>query len=225
MTVAIVIPAYNEAKTIGQVVEGVTDLGTVIVVDDASTDDTSDKAANAGAIVVRHKTNAGYDGAIESGFAEADRIGATGVITFDADGQHDPSFLGAFVEAVEGDVADLVIGIRPRAARWSEALFGRYTRMRYGVPDILCGMKGYRIELYRNNGRFDGSNSIGTELAMFGLRTRVRVLSLPVPVSPRADKPRFGSALRSNVAIAAALGRAIIADLAPGTRNNGISPH
>jgi glycosyltransferase involved in cell wall biosynthesis len=225
MTVAIVIPAFNEAKTIGQVVAGVADLGTVIVVDDASTDDTAKNATNAGAFVVRHKTNAGYDGAIESGFAEADRIGATGVITFDADGQHDPSFLGAFVEALESDVADLVIGIRPRSARWSEALFGRYTRMRYGVPDILCGMKGYRIELYRTNGRFDGSHSIGTELAMFGLRTHVRVLSLPVPVAPRTDKPRFGNAFRSNLAIAAALGRAIVADLTPGTRTNGMQSH
>jgi len=220
MTVAIVIPAFNEAKTIGQVVAGVAEMGTVIVVDDASTDDTADIAANAGAFVVRHKINAGYDGAIESGFAEADRIGAKGIITFDADGQHDPSFLGAFVEALEGDAADLVIGIRPRSARWSEALFGRYTRMRYGVPDILCGMKGYSLELYRDNGRFDGSHSIGTELAMFGLRTHVRVLSLPVPVTSRADKPRFGSALRSNLAIAAALARAIVADLIPGTRTN-----
>jgi glycosyltransferase involved in cell wall biosynthesis len=225
VTVAIVIPAFNEAKTIGQVVGGVASLGTVIVVDDASSDETADNATNAGAIVVRHNTNAGYDGAIESGFAEADRLGATGVITFDADGQHDPSFLGAFVEALEGDVADLVIGIRPKAARWSEALFGGYTRMRYGVPDILCGMKGYRIELYLNNGRFDGSHSIGTELAMFGLRTHVRVLSLPVPVSPRADKPRFGSALRSNFVIAAALGRAIVADLAPVTRSKETNPH
>ncbi len=220
MTTAIVIPAYNEAQTIGQVVRGVSGFGTAIVVDDASSDDTAEAARQAGAVVVHHKINTGYDGAIESGFAEANRRGAEAVVTFDADGQHDHSCLAAFIDALEGNVADLVIGIRPDPARWSEALFGWYTRTRYGVPDILCGMKGYRMELYQRNGRFDSFRSIGTELAMFGLRNRVRVLSLPVPITPRADTPRFGSRLRSNMRIIAALGRTIIKDWSEGVRDN-----
>lgn len=212
MKTAIVIPAYNEAETIGAVVRGVAHLGTPIVVDDASSDNTVQLAIESGALVVRHTTNKGYDGAIESGFGEANRLGARAVVTFDADGQHNALTLASFVDALENDVADLVIGIRPHPARWAEGLFGRYTRARYEIPDILCGLKGYRMELYLRNGRFDGSRSIGTELALFGLRSNVRVLSLPVPVTARAGNPRFGSTLSSNFSIARAMIRAVVKD-------------
>ena len=225
MTTAIVIPAYNELRTIGSVVREVSEFGAAIVVDDASTDNTGQAAAEAGARVVTHASNQGYDRTIESGFAEARRSGAEAVVTFDADGQHHGSCLGTFVEALEGNVADLVIGIRPNPARWTESLFGRYTQMRYGVPDILCGLKGYRMALYQQNGRFDGSHSIGTELALFGLRTHARVLLLPVPVSPRTDRPRIGSTLRSNFRIAGALARAIIKDWSVAVRGSGMKSH
>ena len=64
MKVAIVVPAFNEAESIADVVAAIRDYGTPIVVDDASVDATALQAQAAGAIVVRHRRNLGYDGAL-----------------------------------------------------------------------------------------------------------------------------------------------------------------
>src|SRR5262245_20385447 len=130
MSVAIVIPALNEAETIGGVVRSVVAFGKPIVVDDGSTDRTSETARLAGADVVRHDVNRGYDAALNSGFERAIGHGASVVVTFDADGQHDASILDRFVAPLLARTTDLVIGIRPRAARFAESVFNAYARLR-----------------------------------------------------------------------------------------------
>ncbi len=212
MKVAIVIPAFDEAATIAEVVRSVAAFGQPIVVDDCSHDDSAAIAAAAGALVVRHAANQGYDGALESGFAAADERGFEAVVTFDADGQHDAASLGAIVAALERG-ADLVVGQRPRPARLAEALFNFYTRWRHGVGDILCGLKAYRMTLYRQHGHFDARRSIGTELALAGLRRGVALARVEVPIHARADQPRLGSLLRANGRILRALALAFAADL------------
>jgi len=213
LSTAIVIPAYNEAATIADVVSGAAAFGTPVVVDDASTDDTGRIAAEAGAVVVRHDVNRGYDGAIESGFAEAGRLGADIVVTLDGDGQHEPSVLATIIDPLQEDRADLVIGIRPRPARFTEALFGYYTGLRFGIPDVLCGLKGYRMKLYRTHGCFDSFNSIGTELVLASLRQRVRTCTVAVPICDRADAPRIGGNIRANLKIMRALVIGIYRDI------------
>ena len=91
--VAIVIPAFNEESTISNVVQSVTQYGVVIVVNDTSTDKTEQMAEGAGAILVNHKENKGYDGALNSGFAKAKELNCDIVITFDADGQHNEEYI------------------------------------------------------------------------------------------------------------------------------------
>jgi glycosyltransferase involved in cell wall biosynthesis len=209
LKIAIVIPAWNEAATIGRVVESVLAGRTVIVVNDCSTDNTSDLARTAGAIVVEHESNRGYDAALQSGFEKADEIGMHIVVTFDADGQHDPDILDQITDPLIRDEADIVIGVRPEKARLGEAIFGLYTRFRFGVSDILCGLKGYRIEIYRQRGHFDSYGSIGTELAMVALKSNARVATVPVPIFERGDAPRFGQGLKANWRILKAMWRGI----------------
>ena len=72
--VAIVIPALNEQKTISDVISGAKDYGTIIVVDDGSKDLTAKISISAGAIVVSHKSNLGYDTALYSGFCKAIKV-------------------------------------------------------------------------------------------------------------------------------------------------------
>ena len=213
MKAAIVIPAHNEAATIGGVVEAVSAFGTAIVVDDGSGDGTGDIARAAGAEVVRHEQNRGYDGALQSGFECADALGADVVVTFDADGQHDAAVLGRVLAPFARDEVMMVLGTRPRPARISERLFGLYGRLRYGVPDMLCGLKAYRRVLFLRHGRIDASRSIGTDLALAGLRGGVAFVTVPVPVQARLDAPRFGSTLTANWRILRALGLALRSEL------------
>jgi len=207
--VAIIIPAFNEDATIAQVVDSVKEYGYAIVVNDGSTDNTKTIASQSGAIVVNHKINCGYDNALNSGFIEADKLDFDAVITFDADGQHCPTILKKYIDKLSNGF-DLVLGVRPQPARFAEAIFMLYTRFRFNWKDPLCGMKGYRIELYRKQGYFDSYNSIGTELAFFGLLNKCSFAQIDIPIYERYDRPRFSSTLKSNIRILNALIKSVI---------------
>ena len=212
MKTAIIIPAFNEAETIAAVVRGVAPYGQPVVVDDGSRDDTAARAEAAGALVVRRGSNRGYDAALESGFELAERLGVEVAVTFDADGQHDAAILARVIEPLEKASAAMVLGIRPRAARFSEALFNVYTRRRFGVADIMCGLKAFRMDMYREHGRVDGGRSIGTELALSGLRRGVPYATVPVPIHDRRGEARFGSAMTANLRILWAMALGIWTD-------------
>jgi len=202
--VALVIPAFNEASTIFTVVTAAIKYGQPIVVNDNSQDDTAKIAKAAGAVVVSHVENQGYDGALESGFREATRLQFDYIITLDADGQHDPSLLQEFVAAMEGGFS-LVLGVRSSKARLAEHIFAMYTRSRYGVLDPLCGMKGYRRDLYEHIGHFDTYKSIGTELMLRSIASGTTFKQVHFQVQDRADAPRFGRSIAANLKILRAL--------------------
>jgi glycosyltransferase involved in cell wall biosynthesis len=109
----IVIPAFNEAQTIAEVVRGAVKFADrVIVVDDGSRDETGKFAKEAGALVVRHAVNRGVGAAIGTGIEAAVRLDADAVVTMDADGQHRPEDAGrVFERLAKGDV-EFVMGSR-----------------------------------------------------------------------------------------------------------------
>lgn len=203
----IVIPALNEAATIAGVVEKAKAFGRVIVVDDGSTDGTGDLAAGAGAHAVRNDGPHGYENALEAGFREADLLGSAAVVTMDADGEHDPEVLARFSENLAQ--VPLVLGVRPRKQRVAETVMGWVIRTRFGIDDIMCGMKGYRLDLYRENGGFDHLASVGSELALNSVRRGHAFVQVPVPGRRREGRPRFGSVLRANLRIFRALWRVL----------------
>jgi len=202
--IGIVIPALNESASIAAVVAAASRFGTPIVVDDASTDSTAELAARYGATVVSHKSVLGYDGALNSGFSKAAEIGCEAIITIDADGQHDPTLIQRFLDALEAG-ADVVIGVRNRRQRVAEHMFAWYTLRRYGITDPLCGMKAYRTAVFTALGHFDSYNSIGTELAIFAARGGCRLAQVPFDVRERKGAPRFGRALSGNLKIIRAM--------------------
>lgn len=112
MNVWICIPAYNEERTIGDVIDSLRKEGwkKIIVVNDGSVDRTAEIARSKGAVVVSHQKNMGLGAALRSGLSKALELGAEIAVTFDADGQHDASDVKKLVEAANH--ADLVIGYR-----------------------------------------------------------------------------------------------------------------
>lgn len=198
--VSIVIPALNESATILEIIKAAGIYGVPIIVDDGSSDDTAELAKQAGAVVVSHERNRGYDAALNSGFKKTASLGSEVIITLDADGQHDPALLQKFIDQIESG-ADVVVGIRSKRQRFAEHLFAWYTNLRFGIKDPLCGMKAYRTVVYEALGHFDSYGSIGTELTIFAAKKGCRLSQIPFDVRERKDQSRFGRILIGNYKI------------------------
>lgn len=199
-----VLPALNEASTIANVVNSLRAYCDVVVVDDGSTDHTGDFARAAGAFVISHAVNRGYDQALESGLLWVASQGYGHAITLDADGQHSASTILLFIHELEAG-ADLVIGIRDRRQRWAESLFSLIGKRLWGIDDPLCGMKGYRLALVRAAGRLDTYSSIGTEFCIRAARSGCVIHQVQVPTSSRNGASRFGGGLGPNLRIIRAI--------------------
>ena len=110
-----IIPAYNEAASIARVVEATLPfVDQVVVVDDGSHDDTVERAARAGAFVLKQKVNSGKGAALEVGFAYAVHGGYDAMVTLDADGQHDPTRIPDLCTPIAAGAADMSVGSRKR---------------------------------------------------------------------------------------------------------------
>ncbi|MDZ4368823.1 MAG: glycosyltransferase [Afipia sp.] len=216
---AVLIPAHREGGTISAVVAAAVRQARVIVVDDCSPDDTGVKAAAAGAVVVHNTVNLGYEGSLNRAFEKAMEMGFEFAITMDADGEHDPALIAMFRDILETGQVPLLLGVRPRKQRLAETIMGLYVKARFGVDDILCGMKGYDLRLFSDNGGFDRTGSIGTELALNSLRRGASFRQLPVSGTPRRDAPRFDRRWRANWRILRALVRLIGQDIAMALRS------
>src|SRR5262249_44921669 len=111
-----IVPAYNEAATVAQVVEALLQEAPrfdVVVIDDGSTDDTASLAAAAGASVVRLPFNLGIGGAVQTGFQYAHEHGYDYVAQVDGDGQHEAPELDKLVDAMQANPRlDMVCGSR-----------------------------------------------------------------------------------------------------------------
>jgi len=146
--VSVVIPAYNEEQAIGPLVEEI--LGQqawreVLVVDDASTDKTAERAAEAGARIVRHPYNKGNGAAVKTGIREAQ---GDVVLLMDADGQHAPGEMASLIAPLGPH--DMVIGARagkqslPRAlANGVFNMLASYLTSRR-IPDLTSGFRAAR---------------------------------------------------------------------------------
>ena len=111
----VLIPAYNEGKRIGQVIEEIKRTLPqidVLVIDDGSTDDCRQRAMEAGAKVISHPFNLGYGSALQTGYKYVLREGYETIVQMDGDGQHDPSFISDLLAIIQGGEADIAIGSR-----------------------------------------------------------------------------------------------------------------
>jgi len=154
-----VIPAYNAADTIQQVVKGtLKHLSHVIVADDGSTDDTSRLAADAGAEIISIEKNMGKGNALKHLFHQADKKGFDAIISIDADNQHDPDEIPLFLEAHREFPDDIILGSRmhekdkiPRA-RYNSMHVARFfvsLAANQFVEDTQCGFRLYPFSLIK----------------------------------------------------------------------------
>jgi glycosyltransferase involved in cell wall biosynthesis len=164
-TTFVVMPVYNEEPTVIDVLDAVRARfpGTIVIVDDGSTDRTASLvAARHDVVLVSHGENRGYGASLRSGFASALCLGAETVITMDCDGQHEPRHITEFCEELERCGSDIVsgsrylpgsgeVGLVPPDRRAVNtritALINEATGWR--LTDAFCGFKAYRADALR----------------------------------------------------------------------------
>ncbi len=191
MKVSFLIPAYNEAATIGEVLERVAALGLdseLVVVDDGSTDGTAEIAEAAGAIVVRQQ-NRGKGAAIRTAIAAAD--GDIAVIQ-DADMEYDPVDVPELIEPIVRGVADVVFGSRLRGGKPQRAfLFWHLVGNRFlslvtnalfntTLSDMETGYKAFRMDVLRSLKLTENGFGIEPEITGQVCKRKLRIYELPI---------------------------------------------
>jgi len=188
------IPAYNEEKNIGKVLDQVFQhVEHVIVCDDGSTDGTSEIARRKGATVVRNPYNMGKGKALQSCFRLADRLSPDVVIMMDADGQHDPEDIPRLVAPILNDEADLVIGSRffegysidaPLYRRVGLSIVNAFNQTANdGIKDSQSGFRAFNKDSLK---LFTGMNENGfgieTEQLSVARKFGLRVMEVPANI-------------------------------------------
>jgi glycosyltransferase involved in cell wall biosynthesis len=160
MRFSVVIPAYNEEKIIGEVIEGVDRLirekghgGEVIVVDDGSKDGTAEAARAKGAIVLVHKRNIGYGAALKTGIAAAK---SDVIVILDGDGSYPVDEIPALLAELNGN--DMVVGARTKKREVKMSFLRRIPKFILGklaeylvkerIPDINSGLRVFKKSMY-----------------------------------------------------------------------------
>jgi glycosyltransferase involved in cell wall biosynthesis len=195
-----VVPAFNEAGAIGRVVEEIRAFDheiDVVVVDDASTDETAAVAEERGAIVLRLPFNVGIGGAVQTGFRFALAEGYDTAVRLDGDGQHDAAELGKLLAPLARREADFVVGSRfvdrggsyrpPFARRMGIRIFARLVSLlcRQRVTDTTSGflaLDRVGIELFAAEYPHDYPE---VEATLVALRSGLRLAQVQVEMRER----------------------------------------
>ena len=207
-----IVPAWNEAAVIGTVVDEIRSVRSdieVVVVDDASVDDTAEIAQEHGATVLRLPFNVGIGGAVQTGFRYALEQGYERAVRLDGDGQHDATQIPRILAPIEGGTADLVIGSRfvdpggsyrpPFARRMGIRVFARLVSLlcRQRVTDTTSGFVALDragIELFAAEYPHDYPE---VEATLVALRSGLRLAQVQVEMRERTTGTSSITFLRS----------------------------
>ena len=185
-----VIPAFNEAATIQQVVDGLRGkVAHILVVDDGSTDATARLARRAGAAVLEHGSNRGKGHAVRTAIEWVVARDFTHVLILDGDMQHLPGEAPLLLEAAARTGADVVLGERrfgresmPASRYHANRLGSRALSWFVGVrfSDTQCGFRVFRVEALRGISLRARGYDIETEMLVKLSRRQARITTVPV---------------------------------------------
>jgi glycosyltransferase involved in cell wall biosynthesis len=205
-TISIILPAFNEEKSIANVLKGLDDWrdrAEIIVVDDCSTDRTAQIAEHAGARVIRHRVNKGYGGALKTGIRAA-----TGeiIVMMDADSEHDASQIASLLDAL-GD-NDMVVGARGkgsnapllrRPGKWVLFQVANYLAQTQ-IPDLNSGLRAFRKEVVQKFLHIlPNGFSFTTTVTLALYKAGYSIVYVPIITTPRVGSPSTVNPIRDGL--------------------------
>ena len=196
----VLIPAYNEERSIGSLVLRIrTVADKVIVIDDGSRDATADIAEAAGAVVIRHKVNQGKGIALNTGFLKAREFQPEVVVTMDGDWQHSPEEISQVAAPILTGQADIVVGSRylentskvPLQRVIGHWGFTSFTNVASGVSltDSQSGYRAFSLKALNQLAFSSNSFSVESEMQFLARDQKLKVVEVPITIR-YVDKPK-----------------------------------
>lgn len=198
----ILIPSYNESRTIGDIVRKLRQRNfTVFVADDGSTDGTADKAAAEGAEVIRNPRNIGKGAVLRAGFVRVfNDARFDSVIIMDGDDQHEVGDIAHLIRKMHETRADIVVGNRmadtgrmPRVRvltnRFMSYLLSRISGQR--IPDTQCGFRMITISALKGITLKSSNFDIDSEIILKAAKAGFRIESVPIKAVYKNEKSRI----------------------------------
>lgn len=205
MNTCVIIPTYNEAMTIGELLRRIGKQGLkVVVIDDGSTDDTARIAQENGAAVISSPRNEGKGAALIKGFNYALRNDFSAVITMDGDGQHLPEDIFYFMRLAQYSQSGVFIGNRMSDIRnmpWVRFLTNKLmswfisTVAKQRIPDTQCGFRLIKKEVLEKIGLSTTRYETESELLIRASRLGFQIESVPVKTIYRGEKSQINPVL------------------------------
>ena len=199
MKIIIGIPAFNEERNIASIITKLRSISdTIVVCNDGSSDLTSEIAERMGAVVINHKKNLGYGGAIRSIFLKAKELDGDILVTFDADGQHRIEDIENVITPIVERKADLVIGSRfldesekevPQYRKVGIKVITKITNtsIKEQITDSQSGFRAYSKKVVDELNPSELGMGISTEILIKASTKNFKITEVPIKILYSGD--------------------------------------
>lgn len=207
----IIIPAYNEEKNIGSVLDEISNLSLdldIVVINDGSVDKTKEIVEEKNIKVISHPYNLGYGAALQTGFKYAAKNQYEYIIQFDGDGQHYGKYIEEMKNEIEKDEYDIVVGSRFVGNKEYKIEFLKKIVIRYmrsviktftgtKITDPTCGFKGYKRKVFTYYSLFSNfpSDYPDADIIIDMLRHKFKIKEIPITIRQRT----YGKSMHSGI--------------------------
>lgn len=185
----IIIPARNEEENIEKVLSNLFSLNlqktSIFVIDNNSTDQTSEIAKNLGVNVIKCE-EIGYQSALSKGFAELIKYNYKKFLIIDGDNEIGIESIRKFIQAM--DSFEMIVGYRSKIKRFGERIVNKYFDKKFGIKDLMCGLKYGHIDFYNENNNLE----FGIDFFKYEKISRNKIHNIPIDINLR-EETRLGN--------------------------------
>jgi len=217
-----IIPAFNEQRSIEDVVLKAKEyVDKVIVVDDGSTDQTSSIAELSGATVIKHGKNRGYGAALQSCFQQGKELDANVMVVLDSDGQHDPSEIPLLIKKI-AEGADIVIGSRllndnncmPAYRKFGVKVLNTVTNAVIGqeISDTQSGYRAYSKNAIDKISIKGSGMSAGSEILISAKKNDLEIKEVAINCEYEVYNPSTLNPVRHGIGVLMGIARTVMVD-------------
>ncbi len=196
----LLIPSFNELNNFKTFLISLKKNYNILVVDDCSTDKTSEFLKKNKILFIKNKKNLGYEASLLNGIKFLKKIKKyKKILTIDADGQHKLKYIHLINKMLDKNSADMVIGVRKKKNRLIEKVIGYLFSEKFNINDPLSGFKIYKASVLYKMDLNKIKNFFLVDLLIQFCKKDKKILSLDIVTRPRKDKPRIGNIFKVNL--------------------------